>query len=35
MPVVDNFAPLKVKGMIKKTDLLNAYDELVLKAGVL
>ncbi len=35
MPVVDNFTPMKVKGLLKKTDLLNAYDEQVLKAGVL
>jgi len=35
MPVVDSFAPLKVKGIIKKTDLLNTYDDQVLKAGVL
>jgi len=34
MPVVDDFAPMKVKGILKKTDVLNAYDELVLKAGV-
>ncbi len=35
MPGVDSFAQLKVKGIIKKSDVLNAYDEQVLKAGVL
>ena len=35
MPVVDSFAPLKVQGILKKADLLNVYDEQVLKAGVL
>ncbi len=33
MPVVDDFAPMKVKGIIKKAELLNAYDEQILKAG--
>ncbi len=35
MPVVDDNNNRKVKGLIKKAELLNAYDEHILRAGVL
>ena len=35
LPVVDDFAHLKIKGILKKTDLISIYDQQVLKAGAI